>query len=627
MEISTASLFTGASWLWEKYGDQAIDHCTEKLKDKWKELKWPEAERRYREKVFSQVSTTLLLGYPKPIRIDSIYTDVYVLDQISAKRRFDFEDLTKKPIDFDGSNLKPERIKAEVLLEKSKRIFILGKPGAGKTTFLKYLALLACTGTLEKTPIYLSLKEWSDSGLNLQAFIEKQFNICGFPDPSTFVKSILQAGQGLVLLDGLDEVNQEGEARAKMVQALVDLANQFSECTFCLTCRVAATDYTFTQFTYVEIADFNESQKQSFIRKWYQHEPEKLNSFLKEWRKPENYGFRDLAQTPLLLALLCLAYDETLHFAKRRVDLYTEALDALLKKWDSSRGVFRAEVYRKISLTRKKQLLSRIAAKNFEKGNYLIRKQVLVTEIQDFLLQLPPDDKETEPEAEDVLSAIEYQHGLLVERAHCIYSFSHLTFQEYFTARYIIENQGKGTLNKLIDDALKDPRWREVLLMCSSLLDDATVFLGMFSEKLWSWVSSHAPIVDLIEAAESPKYKSAFSISRSSQRTTARTLSPVAKGNPEAVIDACLGFAAEFSFGTHDSHSPSYSRAHIIISLLSKPDLSEQKEIVDAFLEKKAHTSKFVQYMKASQLLIECLRISWVEDRHRIADSVLKSRR
>jgi len=40
-------------------------------------------------------------------------------------------------------------------------------------------------------------------------------------------------------------------------------------------------------------------------------------------------------------------------------------------------------------------------------------------------------------DSEAVLKSIEWQHGLFVERARRIYSFSHLTFQEYFTARYI----------------------------------------------------------------------------------------------------------------------------------------------------------------------------------------------
>jgi len=49
--------------------------------------------------------------------------------------------------------------------------------------------------------------------------------------------------------------------------------------------------------------------------------------------------------------------------------------------------------------------------------------------------------------SEAVLKSIEAQHGLLVERAE-IYSFSHLTFQEYFTARNFVANSDPQVLDK-----------------------------------------------------------------------------------------------------------------------------------------------------------------------------------
>lgn len=43
-------------------------------------------------------------------------------------------------------------------------------------------------------------------------------------------------------------------------------------------------------------------------------------------------------------------------------------------------------------------------------------------------------------DGEAVLKAIEVQQGLLVERATETYSFSHLTLQEYLTAKYVVDN-------------------------------------------------------------------------------------------------------------------------------------------------------------------------------------------
>ena len=76
-------------------------------------------------------------------------------------------------------------------------------------------------------------------------------------------------------------------------------------------------------------------------------------------------------------------------------------------------------------------------------------------------------------DSEAILKAIESQHGLVVERARGIYSFSHLTFQEYFTAKYIVDSQKKLSLPTLVKQHFLDPKWREVWLLTTEMLTDA----------------------------------------------------------------------------------------------------------------------------------------------------------
>ena len=77
------------------------------------------------------------------------------------------------------------------------------------------------------------------------------------------------------------------------------------------------------------------------IGKWFEGSPTKRDKFLADFDKPEHRGLRDLGRTPLLLGLLCLAFDETMAFPQRRAEIYQDALDALLKKWDASRDIHR----------------------------------------------------------------------------------------------------------------------------------------------------------------------------------------------------------------------------------------------------------------------------------------------
>ncbi len=489
-----------ANWIWEKYKTIGLG---DSLTEAWqKTFGWSTASAAYRQRLATLYGTVRILGKSSPVPLEGIFTDVFILDQPSAFRRFDIQKLRTDPSQLERLEAKRANALKVIKHYRNNRLFILGKPGAGKTTFLKYIALQAVQCQLDRIPIFVSLKEWSDSGLELMPFLVKQFEICKFQQAQPFIEHILTAGHAIVLFDGLDEVQQERKQRAQLIDVLRDFSKQYLASPCLITCRIAATDYSFDQFTYMEVADFTEDQMETFVKKWFRDDPKKGEIFLAEFAKDDHRGLRDLGRIPLLLTLLCLAFEETLHFPARRIEIYEEALEALLKKWDASRNIKRDEVYRKLSLGRKRQMLARIAAETFEKGDYFLPQAMLAKQITAYLQTLPPGDKgEEEIEGDVVLKAIEAQHGIFVERAHQIFSFSHLTFQEYFTTKYVVENATKGTLEGLINH-FGDVRWREVFLLTASLLDNADDFFGLFKRAIDDLVKGDEQLVDLLKWAD-----------------------------------------------------------------------------------------------------------------------------
>jgi len=457
----------GTKWLWEKYGKDLVDKMALGIKQSWEKVNWTDAESKYRTRLFEQHSTAKLLGRPKPLSIAELFTDVFVLDKMTAFTYYDLNELQSRHLEREKLRLNLNRRNAlEVILDE-KLLYILGKPGSGKTTLLKHIALQACVGKINKTPIFISLQEWANSELELFAYIVQQFDICGFPNAELFVKSILTRGMAILLLDALDEVNQK--QRNEIIREIKQFTQRYPEIHVCLTCRIAAVDIDFDQFVYLEIAEFDEIQIEKFIHRWYEDKKAIRAKMLFELAKDENTGLRELAQTPLLLALLCLVFEEIGFFPNRRVDLYKEAADALLKKWDASRGVERDSIYHDLSLISKKQLLMHIAHKYFEKGVYFISEDELIREINVYFSKLSNYNPET-LDGEIVLRALESQHGFLVKRGRGIYSFLHLTFQEYFTALYMIENISSDSMANLLKKRLNDKRWDEIVLMATSLL-------------------------------------------------------------------------------------------------------------------------------------------------------------
>ncbi len=496
MDLATvATLVTIFNGVWDLYC-KTID---KKLKEAWERRSWEDRGLAYGQKVQSLYGEMQILGQPKPVSLESIYTAINLLDRPTALSRYTVEEMQA---DFTGrgrryfhASDKEKRRDGLDMVKGGENLFILGKLGAGKTTFLKHVALRGVNGDLKRVLIFIGLKQLSDSGLSVFDFVVDEFEVCDFPDAAAYLDRLLKAGKAILLFDGLDEVNVADDERKSLISDVETFTRKYDQCQRLITCRLAANDYSFQGYTYVEMADFDEAQVGTFIAKWFGDDVQRRELFLSELQKSESEGLRELARVPLLLALLCLGFEETLKLSSRRVELYEEALDALLKKWDVGRNIRRDEPYRELSLKRKEQMLSQVAAETFDRAEYFIPRKTLARSFETFLSRVPNAPPEVDGEA--VLRAIVAQHGLFTERARDIYSFAHLTFQEYFTARYVVENEARGTLPRLIDH-YADPRYREVFLLTAAQLPDATEFFDLFARRLAADAAERPAVAGLL---------------------------------------------------------------------------------------------------------------------------------
>lgn len=470
-----APIAQAVGWLWDKYGQPVAENAAKRVVD---ETKWKFGIEKYYTSLFERVGFVRILGRMESEPLENVFTHVNVLDKLTAEQRYDVAKLKAEfdPRDF-GWLERVRRVAGDAAVAEFPKLFVLGKPGAGKTTFLKHIALRAIKHEIKKVPLFVTLKELSDSGKGIVEFMTHQMSVHRFPEPKAFLARLLENGDALVLFDGLDEVNLEGEKRATMIQQINDFVYRYSDCPTLMTCRVAATDYSFTQFEYVEMADFDTQQMATYIDLWFVGDATKRDNFKKALLEDQNYEpVRELAQVPLLLALLCLVYEERNEIPPERHEIYEEAMRALLSRWDASRNISRDVVYQQLSLGRKQKMLATIAAQTFEQGDYFLKEKDVVQLIGNYLHGVPGLE---EPDAELVLHSLQAQHGVFVERARGVHSFSHLTLQEYFTAQYIVDNESRGAVGRLMAH-VGDVRWQEVFLLVAGMLDDATEFGDMY---------------------------------------------------------------------------------------------------------------------------------------------------
>ncbi|MBX2865214.1 MAG: NACHT domain-containing protein [Leptolyngbyaceae cyanobacterium MAG.088] len=467
-----------------------------------------------RELINERCGFMQILDMSKPIEVEDIFTEVKITKQIPSKRHVELSELVKiaqqrnEPNNhkFNTTRLLEEEVKFSGvdLVENYSRLILLGRPGAGKTTFLKYIAVFV--NRSEVLPgfisVYISLKDFQNHSnrITLREHIENDFLRCNVNQES--LDRLLRESKIIFLFDGLDEVRKEEFNWVS--HQIKEMSQLYSKNRFIITCRLAASEYKFENFLEAEVCEFTEDQVQIFVNNWFasKNSHNKAEKFIRRVSFDEEIS--ELATNPLLLTLLCMVFEDSEDFPQNRAELYQEGLDVLLRKWDISRAVERPETYKNLSKNKKEDLLSKIAYATFEKNEGLFKQKMIESEIRDYIYNLPrsiraPEDVDLDCHA--VLKSIVAQHGLIVEIAKGIYSFSHRTFHEYFVSLKIVKTLDPEEQRKVLASLtthISDHRWQEVFSLVACMLPNADYLIRLIKNRIDEMIEDNKKVSSFI---------------------------------------------------------------------------------------------------------------------------------
>ncbi len=129
-----------------------------------------EVRQRIQPYIQERCGTMRVLDMTQPIALGEIYTSVNILEKLTRTRGLTLTELMQDadPEQFERfclGNVRERRVPGLEAVETFSKLMILGKPGAGKTTFLKHLAIQCIAGKFqaERVPVFVTLKDFAEA--------------------------------------------------------------------------------------------------------------------------------------------------------------------------------------------------------------------------------------------------------------------------------------------------------------------------------------------------------------------------------------------------------------------------------------------------------------------------------
>lgn len=362
---------------------------------------------------------------------------------------------------------------------------IVGEAGTGKTTLLQWLAVNSATRNLQEyiynykdtIPFVIELRRYINCELSLEFFIKQVIPDIYSKIPEVWVKNMLESGNVLLLVDGLDEI--PSSKRSKVINWLEDLMESY-KLHIIVTSRPGAKEWSDLvedlDFKYLSLAPMSIERIGMFINHWHKSvidendtdDGESAETLANKlyYKIQNSMPILKLAANPLLCAMLCaLHYDRNMQLPSDRSDLYEACCSMLLERRDAEREIVVDSIV-DLTYKEKRVILNDLAY-------WMLRNGKTSVSIQDASEHIHPkinnlNEKSSRIEPDRLIHYLIERSGIIREPNHGVIDFIHRTFQEYMAASAAASEEDWGLLKSHAGDDL----WQETIILSAGFANN-----------------------------------------------------------------------------------------------------------------------------------------------------------